>query len=190
MNSCPWCLNDPLYQAYHDNEWGVPAYDCQKLFAFLLLEGMQAGLSWLTILKKREHFYQAFDDFDPNKIANYGQAKIEALMQNASIIRNRLKINAIISNAKAYLAMQEEGLNFSDFIWSFVNHKPIQNHFSTMDEIPAQTAISIELSKALKIRGFGFVGPTIIYAFMQACGLVNDHLVGCYRHKEIMQLSA
>ena len=154
-----------------------------------MLEGMQAGLSWITILKKRENYYTAFDQFDATKIVNYSQQKIEQLMQNAGIIRNRLKIQSIVSGAKAFLAMQDKGLELSDFIWSFVNHKTMQNNFISMDEVPAQTDISTALSKALKKRGFNFVGPTIIYAFMQACGLVNDHLVSCYRHAKIKQLA-
>lgn len=181
---CWWCGDDPEYMAYHDNEWGVPLYDDQKLFELLILEGAQSGLSWITILRKREGYRRAFDQFDPQKIAAYDEAKIAELLDNPEIVRNKLKVNAAVSNAKSYLAMQAEGENFSDFLWSFVDGKPQQNAYKTAAEIPALTSTSEAMSKALKKRGFKFVGPTVCYAFMQSAGLVNDHMVDCYRYKE------
>ena len=181
---CWWCGDDPEYMAYHDNEWGVPLYDDQKLFELLILEGAQSGLSWITILRKREGYRRAFDQFDPQKIAAYDEAKIAELLDNPEIVRNKLKVNAAVSNAKSYLAMQAEGENFSDFLWSFVDGKPQQNTYKTAAEIPALTSTSEAMSKALKKRGFKFVGPTVCYAFMQSAGLVNDHMVDCYRYKE------
>jgi DNA-3-methyladenine glycosylase I len=181
---CKWPGNDPLYLAYHDDEWGVPVRDDRKLFEMLQLEGAQAGLSWITILRKRENYRRAFDSFDPVKIAGYAPAKIEKLMANEGIVRNRLKIEGVVTSAKAYLAMRNEGLTLSEFLWDFVDGKPIINHLKPGGSIPAETAISREISKALKKRGFKFVGPTIIYAFMQAVGMVNDHLVTCYRHPD------
>lgn len=181
---CPWCLNHPLYQAYHDEEWGVPVYDNQTLFEFLILEGMQAGLSWITILKKRASFREAFLQFDPDKIARFDQKKIEELMGNAGIIRNRLKIESVIKNARAYLAIQDKD-DFAQLIWQFVDGKPKINYFESMKQVPAKTEVSDHLSKYLKQHGFSFVGSTICYAYMQAVGMVNDHLVSCYRHSQL-----
>ena len=182
---CQWCVGNPLYEAYHDLEWGVPVYDDDKLFEFLILETFQAGLSWITVLRKRENFRIAFDQFDYHKIAKYTPEKIEALLQNRGIIRNRLKINATITNAKAYMKIQNEFGSFSDYIWGFVDHKPIKNTFRSMSEIPATTALSDSISKDLKKRGFKFVGSTVVYAHMQATGMVNDHIVGCFRYDEV-----
>jgi DNA-3-methyladenine glycosylase I len=181
---CKWPGSDPLYIAYHDREWGVPLRDSRALFEMLQLEGAQAGLSWITILRKRENYRRAFDGFDPTKIARYTPAKIEKLMGDEGIVRNRLKIEGVVASAKAYLALEEEGLSFSDFVWDFVVGKPIVNHLKAGGPIPAETDVSRRLSWALKKRGFKFVGPTIVYAFMQAVGMVNDHLVTCYRHPE------
>lgn len=181
---CPWCGTDPLYMEYHDKEWGTPLYDNQKLFEFLILEGAQAGLSWITVLRKRENYRKAFDNFDPIKIARYSDAKVEKLLQNEGIIRNRLKIESAIKNAKAYLAMQKNGEDFSEFLWSFVGGKPKQNKLKHMGEALASTPESDAMSKALKKRGFNFVGSTICYAFMQATGMVNDHMTNCYRYKD------
>ncbi len=180
---CPWCGTDPLYMDYHDNEWGTPLYDNQKLFEFLILEGAQAGLSWITVLRKRENYRKAFDNFDPAKIARYTDAKKAKLLLNEGIIRNRLKIDSTIKNAQAYLAMQKNGEDFSEFLWSFVGGKPKQNKWKSMSQVPAFTAESDSMCKALKQRGFNFVGSTICYAFMQATGMVNDHIVGCHRYK-------
>lgn len=182
---CPWCGTDPLYVQYHDEEWGVPVYDDQLLFAKLILDGAQAGLSWITILRKRENYWQAFDQFDPEKIARYDEKKLTELMQNPGIVRNRLKIEAAVKNARGYLDIMEKEGSFSTFLWNFVDGKPIQNKWQTMADLPAQTAVSQAMSKALKKRGFNFVGPTICYAFMQAVGLCNDHLVDCFRYQEI-----
>ena len=181
---CKWPGSDPLYIAYHDREWGEPLRDSRALFEMLQLEGAQAGLSWITILRKRENYRRAFDGFDPAKIARYTPAKIEKLMGDEGIVRNRLKIEGVVASAKAYLALEEEGLSFSDFVWDFVIGKPIVNHLKAGGPIPAETDVSRRLSWALKKRGFKFVGPTIVYAFMQAVGMVNDHLVTCYRHPE------
>ena len=181
---CKWPGSDPLYIAYHDREWGEPLRDSRALFEMLQLEGAQAGLSWITILRKRENYRGAFDGFDPAKIARYTPAKIEKLMGDEGIVRNRLKIEGVVASAKAYLALEEEGLSFSDFVWDFVIGKPIVNHLKAGGPIPAETDVSRRLSWALKKRGFKFVGPTIVYAFMQAVGMVNDHLVTCYRHPE------
>ena len=182
---CEWAGNDPLYCGYHDKEWGKPVYDDQKLFEFLILETFQAGLSWITILRKRENFRKAFDDFDYHKIASYDDKKIEDLLQDEGIIRNRLKIRATISNAQAFIRVREEFGSFSKYIWNFVNGKPIQNTFNSLEELPATSPLSDEISKDLKKCGFKFVGSTVIYAHMQATGMVNDHLVGCFRHKEL-----
>jgi DNA-3-methyladenine glycosylase I len=179
MERCGWVTGDPLYIDYHDYEWGVPIYDDRLLFEFLNLEGAQAGLSWITILKKRENYRQAFDGFDPEKISNYDETKIEELLQNEGIVRNRLKVNAVVVNAKAYFKVVEEFGSFQIYIWSFVDGKPIQNHFTSITDVPASTPISERLSKDLKKRGFKFVGSTICYAFMQAVGMVNDHIVTC-----------
>ena len=181
---CPWCSNDELYQSYHDNVWGRPRRDSQDLFAKLCLDGQQAGLSWLTILKKELTYYEAYDQFEPAKIARYDAIKIEDLMQNSGIVRNKLKINAIIKNARGYLSIEANEGAFSEFIWSFVGGQVIQNEWLTMDDIPISTPESEAMSKALKQRGFSFVGPTICYAYMQAVGLVNDHLVTCPQWQE------
>ena len=187
-NRCEWALNSELMKNYHDKEWGVPQHDDKVLFEFLILEGMQAGLSWDTILKKRENFRKAFDNFDYMKIANYSEDKIEILLQNKGIIRNRLKIQSLISNAKAFLSIQNEYSTFDNYIWNFVNYKPIVNTLSSLNEIPSNTALSEKISKDLKKIGFKFIGTTIIYAFMQAVGLVNDHATYCFRYEEIKQL--
>ncbi|WP_117881429.1 DNA-3-methyladenine glycosylase I [Aureibaculum luteum] len=184
-NRCAWCGNDPLYMAYHDEEWGVPVYDDAKLFEFLVLETFQAGLSWITILKKRENFREAFDNFDYKKIAKYGEDKYESLLQDAGIIRNKLKIRATISNAKAYMEIQKEFGSFSDYIWEFTKGKPIKNKHKSMSDVPATTDLSDKLSKDLKKRGFKFVGSTVIYANMQATGMVNDHVADCFRYSEV-----
>ena len=176
---CPWCLSDPLYIRYHDEEWGQPCYDDQKLFEFLILEGAQAGLNWLTILKRREGYREAFCQFDPEKVARLTAKDQQRLLQNPGIIRNRLKIKSAINNAQAFLRIQEQYDSFSQFIWQFVDGRPIQNHWKTLTDIPATTPESDQLSKALKKAGFTFVGSTICYAYMQAMGLVNDHLVSC-----------
>ena len=185
---CGWCVGDPLYEAYHDQEWGVPVYDDQTIFGFLILETFQAGLSWITILRKRENFREALDDFDYKKIARYSEAKLEALLQNPGIIRNKLKVKATVSNAQAFIKIQEEFGSFSKYIWSFVNHKPIQNSVKIYKEAPATTAISDALSKDLKKRGFKFTGSTVVYAHMQATGMVNDHEVNCFRYAEVSKL--
>lgn len=182
---CPWCGNDALYVAYHDKEWGVPVHDDRKLFEMLILEGMQAGLSWITILKKRESFRTAFDNFDPEKVARYDGEKIAELLENPNIIRNRLKINSAVTNAKAFLEIQTQFGSFDKFIWGFVNGKPETHFYKTLAEIPAKTPLSDEISRELKRRGFKFVGSTIVYSFMQAVGMVNDHLVSCFRHSSI-----
>jgi DNA-3-methyladenine glycosylase I len=181
---CAWPGEDPLYIAYHDEEWGVPLQDDRALFEMLMLEGAQAGLSWITILRKRDNYRRAFDGFEPAKIARYTPKKIERLMQDERIIRNRLKIEGAVLSARAWLEIMEEGPGFSAFLWQFVDGKPIVNRFRQGDRLPAETDISRQLSKELKRRGFKFVGPTIVYAFMQAVGMVNDHLVSCYRHPE------
>lgn len=179
MKRCGWVNEDPLYLHYHDTEWGVPVHDDRLLFEYLNLEGAQAGLSWYTILKKRENYRKAFDNFDAEKIIHYDEKKIEELLQNEGIVRNRLKVNAVIANAKAFLKVVEEFGTFDRYIWSFVDGKPILNHFKELKDVPATTTISEKLSKDLKKRGFKFVGSTICYAFMQAVGMVNDHLVSC-----------
>jgi DNA-3-methyladenine glycosylase I len=184
---CPWPGVDPLYVAYHDEEWGVPEWDDRALFEKLILDGFQAGLSWITILRKREAFRKAFDGFNPEKIARYNEKKLAALMANEGIIRNRAKIEASVVSAQAYLAMQEQG-GFANYLWGFVDGKPVQNKFRVKGDIPAETALSQTMSKDLKARGFKFCGPTIIYAFCQAVGMVNDHTLTCYRHKECAAL--
>lgn len=181
---CPWCGSDPLYTAYHDEEWGVPVHDDRLLFEFITLEGAQAGLSWLTVLKKRANYRRAFDDFDVRKVARYTPAKIEALMQDAGIVRNRLKIESTVSNAKAFIAVQKEFGSFADYIWGFVDGQPVVNRPRTLKDVPASTALSDRISKDLKKRGFRFVGTTIVYAHLQATGVVNDHLVDCHRHPD------
>ena len=179
MERCGWVSQDPLYIAYHDNEWGVPETDSKKLFEMICLEGQQAGLSWITVLKKRENYRACFHQFDPVKVAAMQEEDVERLVQDAGIIRHRGKIQAIIGNARAYLQMEQNGEPFVDFVWSFVNHQPQVTQATTLSEIPTSTSASAALSKALKKRGFKFVGTTICYSFMQACGLVNDHVVGC-----------
>lgn len=186
---CPWPGEDPVYIAYHDEEWGVPEYDDRALFEKLILDGFQAGLSWITILRKRESFREAFDGFEPEVIARYKPAKVEKLLQNAGIIRHRGKIEATIGNAKAYLAMMEKGERFSDFLWGFTDGVPVQNKWTQLSQVPAETPMSIAISKELKKRGFKFCGPTIVYAFAQAVGIVNDHLVTCHRHKTCSALA-
>jgi len=187
VQRCEWAGEDPLYVSYHDQEWGVPVHDDRKLFEFLILEGAQAGLSWITILRKRENYRLAFDHFDPEKISRYDQAKVEGLLQNPGIIRNKLKIRAAIQNAQAFLSVQEEFGSFDQYIWGFVDHKPIINTWTEMQQLPAFTPLSEKISKDLKKRGFNFVGPTIIYAHMQATGIVNDHIVSCFRYHQVNQ---
>ena len=182
---CKWAGKDPLYMEYHDTEWGVPLYDDDKLFEFLILETFQAGLSWITVLRKRENFRKAFDGFDYKKIANYNAAKFDELLQNAGIIRNRLKIKATISNAVSFMEIQKEFGSFSKYIWGFTNGKPIKNSWESMEEVPANTSLSDTISKDLKKRGFKFVGTTVIYAHMQATGMVNDHTTDCFRYSEV-----
>ena len=183
MERCNWVTTDPLYIKYHDEEWGKPVYDDETIFEFLVLESFQAGLSWITILKKRENFRNAFDHFDYQKIATYTDEKIEELMQNAGIVRNRLKILATINNAQRFMEIQQEFGSFSKYIWSFVNGKPMVNTFKTIQEVPATTDISDALAKDLKKRGFKFLGSTVMYAHMQATGMVNDHIVSCVCRK-------
>jgi DNA-3-methyladenine glycosylase I len=182
---CTWCGDDPLYVKYHDEEWGVPVHDDKKLFEMLILEGAQAGLSWITVLKKRENYRKAFSNFDAVKISKYSLKKIEALLQNPGIIRNKLKVNAAVINAKAFLNIQKEFGSFDKYIWQFVEHKPVINKFRRLNELPAKTEISDLMSKDLKKRGFKFVGSTICYAFMQAVGMVNDHTTDCFRYKQV-----
>ena len=182
---CTWCGTDPLYVAYHDEEWGVPVYDDAALFEFLLLETFQAGLSWITILRKRENFRKAFDGFDYKKIAKYDQSKIDSLLQDSGIIRNKLKVHSAVTNAIAFQKIQIEFGSFSTYIWDFVNDKPLQNNLKKMTDIPANTELSDTLSKDLKKRGFKFVGSTVVYAHMQATGMVNDHITSCFRYSEL-----
>ena len=182
---CGWCVGDALYEAYHDQEWGVPVYDDATIFEFLILETFQAGLSWITVLRKRENFRNAFDNFDYKKIAQYKQSKIDELLQDAGIIRNKLKINATVTNAQAFMKIQDEFGSFSNYIWNFVDGKPIKNSWKNYKDAPATTAISDALSKDLKKRGFKFVGSTVMYAHMQATGMVNDHEVNCFRYHEV-----
>ncbi len=186
---CPWCGTDPLYQRYHDEEWGVPVRDDRTWFGFLLLEGAQAGLSWITILRKREAYREAFADFDPEKVAGFGAADVERLMNDPGIVRNRLKIESAISNARAFLALQAERGSFDAYSWDWVDGQPVVNRFRRMDQVPAVTPLSETISKDLKKRGFRFVGPTIVYAHMQATGMVNDHLVTCPRWEQLQQES-
>jgi DNA-3-methyladenine glycosylase I len=184
-NKCGWCKGNALYEKYHDEEWGVPVRDDATLFEFLILETFQAGLSWITVLKKRENFRNAFDNFDYLKIATYDQSKIDQLLEDAGIIRNRLKIKATISNAVAFIQTQKEFGTFSTYIWSFTNNEPIKNKVKNYKEAPANTALSDQISKDLKKRGFKFVGSTVIYAHMQATGMVNDHEIDCFRYNEV-----
>ena len=181
---CWWCGDDEQYMQYHDEEWGIPIYDDGDLFELLNLEGAQAGLSWITILRKRENYRQAFDHFDPEKIARYDETKISELLNNPGIVRNKLKVNAVVTNAKVFLDMQQAGESFSDYIWSFVDGKVINNRLKTRKDIRATTPESDAISKALKKRGFKFIGSTVCYAFMQSAGLVNDHLIGCHCHEK------
>lgn len=182
---CRWCVGDSLYEAYHDKEWGVPVKDDGTLFEFLVLETFQAGLSWITILRKRENFRKAFDSFDYHKISKYGMREVDRLLQDAGIVRNKLKINATISNAIAFMKIQEEYGSFSEYIWGFVNGEPIKNAVKDYQKAPATTALSDTISKDLKKRGFKFVGSTVIYAHMQATGMVNDHEIDCFRYDEV-----
>ena len=184
LHRCPWPGEDPLYVSYHDTEWGVPEYDDRALFEKLILDGFQAGLSWITILRKRENFRRAFDDFEPLKIARYSDKKVAALMNDAGIVRNRAKIEGTVNSAKSYLQIMDKGPGFSALLWDFVDGKPKVNNFKTTASVPAVTPVSIAMSKELIARGFKFVGPTIVYAFMQATGLVNDHLVSCHCHEK------
>ena len=188
LNRCGWCEGDELYEAYHDNEWGVPVYDDDTIFEFLILETFQAGLSWITVLRKRENFREAFDNFDYKKIANYSEEKIEELLQNPGIIRNKLKVRATVTNAKAFMEVQKEFSSFSKYIWDFVDGDPIQNEVEDYKNAPATTDISDKLSKDLKKKGFKFVGSTVLYAHMQATGMVNDHEISCFRHSEVKEL--
>jgi DNA-3-methyladenine glycosylase I len=185
---CGWAGEDPTYVAYHDAEWGVPVYDDQTLFEFLVLEGAQAGLSWITILRKRDAYRKAFAGFDPEKVARFNAKKIESLMQDAGIVRNRLKIESAVKNARAFLELQDELGSFSDYQWGFVDGKPLQNRYATMKQVPARTPISDAFSKDLKKRGFTFVGSTIMYAHMQAVGMVNDHIEACFRRGPVSKL--
>ncbi|MFT5166175.1 MAG: DNA-3-methyladenine glycosylase I [Saprospiraceae bacterium] len=187
-NRCTWCLSEEIYIQYHDEEWGVPVHDDQKLFEMLLLEGAQAGLSWITVLKKRAHYRKVFDNFNAKKIAKYSEAKRAKLLDDPGIIRNKLKVNAFIVNAQLYLDTQKEFGTFDQYIWQFVNHKPITNKNNNLSTVLATTPESEAMSKDLKKRGFKFVGPTICYAFMQACGMVNDHTIDCFRYKEVREL--
>ena len=187
ISRCPWAGTDPLYVAYHDEEWGVPVFDDRKLFEFLILEGAQAGLSWITILKRREGFRKAFAGFDPEKVARFSKKKVEVLLRDTGIIRNRLKIESAIGNAKAFLEVQEEFGSFSKYQWGFVDGAPVRNKWDDIKQLPASTSLSDAFSKDLKKRGFTFVGSTIIYAHMQAVGMVNDHLVGCFRHRQVQK---
>lgn len=186
---CAWCGDDPLYIAYHDNEWGVPVRDDQTLFEFLVLEGAQAGLSWITILRKRENYRQLFDNFDAQKIARYSDKKLEKLLLNPGIIRNRLKVYGTRKNARAFLEVQQACGSFSAYIWGFVDNQPIQNHWQSVRQVPATSPVSDALSKDMKKRGFTFVGSTILYAHMQATGMINDHTTDCFRHKHCADLS-
>jgi DNA-3-methyladenine glycosylase I len=184
---CPWCTGFDLYRQYHDEEWGVPLRDDRALFELLILEGAQSGLSWSTVLKKREYYRHVFDSFEPEVIARYDEAKVAALLADPGIIRNRAKVAATIQNAKSFLAIRETGQSFSDYLWQFVDNTPIQNHWVNMGEVPTSTPQAVAMSKALQKLGFKFVGPTICYAFMQASGMVNDHLTHCPRHQALLK---
>jgi DNA-3-methyladenine glycosylase I len=184
LTRCPWCGTDPLYCDYHDKEWGVPSHDDRHLFEMLILEGAQAGLSWITILRKRENYRKAFDNFDVQKVAKYNARKVETLLKNKGIVRNRLKINATIQNAKMFIQVQQEFGSFDKYLWQFVNGKPIVNNIKLMREVLPKTELSDAISKDLRKRGFKFVGSTIMYAYMQAVGLVNDHMTDCFRKKK------
>ena len=182
---CGWAGTEEIYVKYHDEEWGVPVRDDDKQFEFLILETFQAGLSWITILKKRENFRKAFDDFDYKKIAQYNEAKIQSLLEDEGIIRNRLKVQSAVINAQAFMEVQKEFGSFTDYIWGFVNHQPVNEKRKTLKDIPATTELSDRISKDLKKRGFKFVGSTVVYAHLQATGIINDHLTDCFRHKEV-----
>jgi len=190
LRRCPWAMQDPLYVAYHDDEWGVPEFDDRALYEKLVLDGFQAGLSWITILRKRENFRRAFDGFEPQKIARYTPKKIERLMQDAGIVRNRMKIEGAVLSARAYLDIMEKEQGFARLLWGFLDGRPKTNAFRSTKQIPAETALSRQISKELAGRGFKFCGPTIVYAFMQAVGMVNDHLVACHRHAAVAKLGA
>lgn len=187
LERCAWCSSDPLYIRYHDQEWGVPLHDDRRLFEMLILEGAQAGLSWLTILRKREQYRATFDDFDPERIARYDAAKIAELLANPGIVRNRLKINAAVRNAQGYLRIREQHGGFADFLWRYVGFQPRQNAWLTPADVPARTPEAEAMSRDLRRLGFSFVGPTICYAFMQSVGMVNDHVVNCFRHRELRE---
>lgn len=189
IKRCDWCGDDPLYMQYHDEEWGAPLRDEQAMFEFLLLEGAQAGLSWITILRKREGYREVFDNFDVETLASYSDADIDARLQDIRIVRNRLKVTASRKNAQATIKLYESGTTLLDYFWGFVDGKPLQNHWKSMAEVPPLTPLSETISKDLKKRGFTFVGPTIVYAHMQATGMVNDHLVSCFRHQECAALA-
>ncbi len=190
IKRCTWCGSDPQYMAYHDEDWGVPVYDDRLLFEMLVLEGAQAGLSWLTILKKCDNYRKSFHDFDAARIACYDQQEIDRLMQDDGIVRNRLKIESTIKNAKGFLQIREEFSSFADYLWRYVDGKQIVNEWKNLSDIPARTKLSDQLSKDLKKRGFNFVGPTICYAYMQSIGMVNDHTTDCFRYREINQLAS
>ncbi len=184
LNRCPWCGNDELYIKYHDEEWGVPVHDDRKHFEFLVLESAQAGLSWITILRKRENYREAYDGFDPAKVAQYDDNKIDELMQNQGIVRNKRKIDASINNARCFLKIQKEFSSFDNYIWSFVNNKPVKNHWADISQVPANSELSDRVSKDLKARGFRFLGSTIVYSHLQATGIINDHLSTCFKYEE------
>lgn len=186
---CDWCGTEPIYVDYHDKDWGVPVHDDRMHFEMIILDGAQAGLSWITILKRRDSYREAFDNFDAVKVSRYDDKKVEKLLTNPGIIRNRLKVNSAVKNAQAFLKIQKEFGSFDDYIWQFVNHKTIQNKWKKMSELPAKTAESDAMSKDLKKRGFSFVGSTICYAYMQAAGMINDHITNCFRYKEEKKLS-
>lgn len=190
LEACPWCGQDPLYRRYHDTEWGVPVHEDAALFEFLILEGAQAGLSWITVLRKREHYRRAFNHFDAERVAAFDAARIEALLQDPGLIRNRLKMESAVSNARAFLDVQAQFGSFDRYIWGFVDGRPIVNRFASTVEVPAVTPLAETISRDLKRRGFRFVGPTIVYAHMQATGMVNDHLVTCPRHAVCAMLAA
>ena len=189
IKKCGWCVDNTLYERYHDEEWGSPTYNDQKLFELLLLEGAQAGLSWITILKKREGYRKALDGFDAEKVALYGPARINELLLNPEIVRNRLKVESAVSNARLIIDIKERTGSFSDYVWQFTDHQPTQNFFRSMEQIPATTPASDRMSRAMKKDGFKYVGSTICYAYMQATGMVNDHLVSCFRHEQCRRLS-
>jgi len=187
MNRCPWCLSDDIYIKYHDEEWGVPVHEDKKHFEFFVLESAQAGLSWITILRKRENYRKAYADFDPIKVLQYDEKKVEELIKNSGIIKNRKKIEASIHNAKRFIEIQKEFGSFDQYIWGFVNYKPIINAWEKIEDIPSKTELSDKISQDLKKRGFIFIGSTIIYSYMQAVGIVNDHLISCFRYKELVE---